>query len=63
MATIRHTTTREPIAARPFSPELSIALDKLIIQLETGNPGRWHRRIIKLKKLMLEHRAMGRAVR
>jgi hypothetical protein len=52
-------TTREPIAVRPWNPELSIALDRLIIQLETGNPSRWQKRILRLRKLVLEHRALG----
>jgi hypothetical protein len=31
----------------------------LIIQLETGNPSRWQKRILRLRKLVLEHRALG----
>jgi hypothetical protein len=63
MYAINGTDATEHQATRPWNPELSIALDRLIIQLETGSPGRWSRRILKLRKLVLEHRAMGRAVR
>lgn len=46
----------------PFRRDLSIALDDLVLQLEQ-RPGRWKTRILRLRKLMLERRAMGRAGR
>jgi hypothetical protein len=61
MARNVYTITGTERTARPFSPELSSALDKLIIQLETGTPSRWQKRILRLRKLVLEHRALGRA--
>ncbi len=61
MAFANRPTTGTQSTARPFNLELSIALDKLIIQLETGNPSRWQKRIWRLRKLVLEHRALGAA--
>jgi hypothetical protein len=62
MANATHTTTGTSDAdVRPFNRELSNALDRLILQLEQGNPGRWTRRILKLRKLVAEHRALGGA--
>ncbi len=55
------TTRPLPIAqlARPFNQPLSATLDALVLQLE-ANPLRWQRRILRLCKLVAEHRAMGR---
>ncbi len=46
----------------PFNRTASAALDDLIVQLER-NPGRWRKRILRLRKMIWERRAMGRAVR
>ena len=43
----------------PFNRSLSATLDDLVIELER-NPGRWRKRLIRLRKLILEYRAMGR---
>ncbi len=58
MATIQQQTTAQP--ARPFDARLSARLDDLVLQLEQ-NPNRWRRRILQLRKLVAEHRAMGGA--
>ena len=44
----------------PFNRTASAALDDLVLQLEQ-RPGRWKTRILRLRKLILERRAMGRA--
>ena len=44
----------------PFNRTLSAALDDLELQLQQ-NPNRWRKRLIRLRKLILEYRAMGRA--
>jgi len=44
----------------PFNRSASAALDDLIVQLER-NPNRWRKRILRLKKMIWERRAMGRA--
>jgi len=46
----------------PFDRTASAALDDLVLQLEQ-RPGRWKTRILRLRKLILERRAMGRAGR
>ncbi len=56
-----HSPTIGDSATGPFNRELSITLDRLILQLETGNPSRWQKRILKLRKLVVEHRALGGA--
>ena len=43
----------------PFNRTLSAALDDLELQLQQ-NPNRWRKRLIRLRKLILEYRAMGR---
>jgi hypothetical protein len=43
----------------PFNRSLSAALDDLELQL-LQNPNRWRKRLIRLRKLILEYRAMGR---
>jgi hypothetical protein len=53
---------RIPQPTRPYRQDLSSALDELVSQLE-HNPNRWRRRLLQLRKLVLEHRAMGRAAR
>ncbi len=54
MLTRNNPTTGAPRAdVRPFNPRLSLALDDLIQQLER-NPRRWERRILRLRKLVLE---------
>ncbi len=45
-----------------FNRTASAALDDLVLQLEQ-RPGRWKTRILRLRKLILERRAMGRAGR
>ncbi len=52
--------TIAPTTARPFDARLSAHLDLLIVQLES-NPPRWKRQILRLRKLIAGHRAMGRA--
>ncbi len=42
----------------PFNRTLSAALDDLEVQLQQN---RWRKRLIRLRKLILEYRAMGRA--
>jgi len=44
----------------PFDRTASAALDDLIVQLER-NPNRWRKRILRLRKMIWEWRAMGRA--
>ncbi len=44
----------------PFDRTASAALDDLVLQLER-NPNRWHKRILRLRKMIWERRAMGRA--
>jgi len=44
----------------PFNRTASAALDDLIVQLER-NPGRWRKRILRLRKMLWERRALGRA--
>jgi len=44
----------------PFNRTLSAALDNLELQMQQ-NPNRWRKRLIRLRKLILEYRAMGRA--
>jgi hypothetical protein len=54
---------RPRILIRPpalFNRTASAALDDLIVQLER-NPGRWRKRILRLRKMIWEYRAMGRA--
>jgi len=46
----------------PFDRTASAALDDLVLQLER-NPNRWRKRLLRLKKLIWEQRAMGRAGR
>ena len=68
MATIRlstgaHSVDRPRIRIQPpvlFNRTASAALDDLVLQLEQ-RPGRWKTRILRLRKLILEWRAMGRA--
>ncbi len=68
MATIRlstgtHSVDRPRIRIQPpvpFNRTASAALDDLVLQLEQ-RPGRWKTRILRLRKLILERRAMGRA--
>jgi hypothetical protein len=43
----------------PFNRTASAALDDLELQLQQ-NPNRWRKRLIRLRKLILEYRAMGR---
>ncbi len=43
----------------PFNRSLSAALDDLELQLQQ-NPNRWRKCLIRLRKLILEYRAMGR---
>jgi hypothetical protein len=43
----------------PFNRTLSAALDDLELQLQQ-NPNRWRKCLIRLRKLILEYRAMGR---
>jgi len=70
MATIRLSTDAQRVDRPririqppvPFSRSLSAALDDLVFQLEQ-RPGRWKTRILRLRKLILERRAMGRAGR
>lgn len=62
MGTYRPSTTGAYDAdVRPFNRELSATLDRLIIVLEEGNPGRWRKRVLLLRKLVAEHRALGGA--
>ena len=56
-ASVHAARPRPPI---PFSRTLSAALDDLELQFQM-NPGRWKKRLIQLRKLILERRAMGRA--
>jgi hypothetical protein len=44
----------------PFDRTASAALDDLIVQLER-NPNRWRKRILRLRKMIWERRALGRA--
>jgi len=44
----------------PFNRTASAALDDLALQLER-NPNRWRKRILRLRKMIWERRAMGRA--
>jgi len=69
MATIRPLSTGAQRVDRPririqppvpFNRSASAALDDLIVQLEQ-RPGCWKTRILRLRKLILERRAMGRA--
>jgi hypothetical protein len=46
----------------PFNRTASAALDDLVLQLEQ-RPGRWKTRILRLRKMIWERRAMGRAGR
>ena len=46
----------------PFDRDASAALDDLVLQLEQ-RPGRWKTRILRLRKLIWERRALGRAGR
>ena len=46
----------------PFNRTASAALDELVMQLEQ-RPGRWKTRILRLRKMIWERRAMGRAGR
>ncbi len=46
----------------PFNRTASAALDDLVLQLER-NPNRWRKRILRLRKMIWEQRAMGRAGR
>jgi len=46
----------------PFDRTASAALDDLIVQLER-NPNRWRKRILRLRKMIWERRALGRAGR
>ena len=58
-----HSGIRPRILIRPpvpFNRTLSAALDDLELQL-LQNPNRWRKRLIRLRKLILEYRAMGRA--
>ncbi len=60
MATIDALSTGAQRAARPrppvpFNRTLSAALDDLELQLQM-NPGRWKKRLIRLRKLIAEHR-------
>jgi len=59
-ADVRSRIRRIPLASAPFRADLSLALDELVIQMER-RPGRWKTRILRLRKLILERRAMGRA--
>ena len=44
----------------PFNRTASAALDNLVLQLER-NPNRWRKRILRLRKMIWERRALGRA--
>jgi len=44
----------------PFDRDASAVLDDLIVQLER-NPNRWRKRILRLRKMIWERRALGRA--
>ncbi len=46
----------------PFDRTASAALDDLVLQLER-NPNRWRKRLLMLRKMTWERRAMGRAGR
>ncbi len=62
MGTLQPSTTgAHVVGVRPFNRELSATLDRLIIALEEGNPGRWRKRVLLLRKLVAEHRALGGA--
>ncbi len=69
MAAIRELSTGAPRAVRPrislkrpvpFDRDASAALDDLVMHLER-NPNRWRKRILRLRKMIWERRAMGRA--
>ncbi len=58
-APVRAARPRPPV---PFNRSLSATLDDLVMQLER-NPGRWRKRVLRLRKLIAEQRALGRAAR
>lgn len=59
----QHTTTREPIAARPFDRSLSRDLENIDIALSEGNPSRFERIWLKVSKRVLESRIPDMGVR
>jgi hypothetical protein len=54
------TSTGAPSSRRPFTRRLSATPDSLVLQLEANLPC-WRRQILRLRKVAVEHRAMGRA--